>query len=486
MAAQSHSDDEFGYDFTTDDELSLLALDQIDAVPVKGHDAPLVTQGVDSLPTPVSLQEEVTYPNLASALERVESASKDLPTASTFFHKTAAPEPGDERSPLQKFRCFPRKPLSVSDLTSGAWCELQYEYTLTRLPFGRRTRTAAMKKGSKVHRKLEDEVHTAVKVEILTKEDGFALKLWNFVQGLRTLRETGLTRELEVWGMVDENKLVSGVIDSISYDHPDPAFEEELSSQESQLLPSQRKVLDYFPSRTSGDHKKMYLADVKTRGSLQPVSNAQLRPAKIQLSLYHRFLSQIASGKLDFFQVFRRFGLDPDDQFTDTFLAQIGSLHDEVFVDASSVSIPELSDPSHGTRAGDFGEAPQSEPDLVKYNSLRELLSLVEEEVRTTFPQGAESLGTMLRVQYLHRDDGRQLDVHDFPLSNYALDEYLAKYMQWWHGERKARGVTIEEAFKCKMCEFAEGCDWRQGLNDELVQRARARGTTKNRVRRET
>ena len=63
MAAQSHSDDEFGYDFTTDDELSLLALDQIDAVPVKGHDAPLVTQGVDSLPTPVSLQEEVTYPN---------------------------------------------------------------------------------------------------------------------------------------------------------------------------------------------------------------------------------------------------------------------------------------------------------------------------------------------------------------------------------------------------------------------------------------
>jgi hypothetical protein len=66
MADYAHSDDEFGYDFTTDDELALLALDTIDTVPVKNHDAPPVTEGVDSLPTPVSPQEEVTYPNRRS------------------------------------------------------------------------------------------------------------------------------------------------------------------------------------------------------------------------------------------------------------------------------------------------------------------------------------------------------------------------------------------------------------------------------------
>jgi exonuclease V len=57
-------------------------------------------------------------------------------------------------SPLVRFRSFPKKPFSVSDLIAGAWCELQYYYTLTKLPGGKKTRTAAMKGGSKVHKKL--------------------------------------------------------------------------------------------------------------------------------------------------------------------------------------------------------------------------------------------------------------------------------------------------------------------------------------------
>ncbi|SPJ90398.1 uncharacterized protein FTOL_13279 [Fusarium torulosum] len=38
------------------------------------------------------------------------------------------------RSPLQRLKSYPKRPLTVSDLTSGAWYELQYRYTLTRLP----------------------------------------------------------------------------------------------------------------------------------------------------------------------------------------------------------------------------------------------------------------------------------------------------------------------------------------------------------------
>jgi len=156
-----------------------------------------------------------------------------------------------------------------------------------------------MKKGSKIHKKLEDEVHTTVKIDIMTKEDAFGLRLWNLVQGLRTLRDTGLTRELEVWGMVDEN-LVNGVIDSVSYENPNPEFEAELSSQESETSKRQSSLTDYFPStKDAANHSgpKIYLADVKTRGSASPVSNAQIRPAKIQLLLYHHFLSEMAAGK---------------------------------------------------------------------------------------------------------------------------------------------------------------------------------------------
>lgn len=391
----------------------------------------------------------------------------------------------DDRSPLQRFRTYPRRPLTVTDLTSGAWCELQYWYTLTRLPGGRRTRTAAMKQGTKVHKKLEDEVHTTVPVEVMTKEDGFGLKLWNFVQGLRTLREQGLTRELEIWGVIDGN-LVNGVIDGISHENPDPQFEAELSSQESEQIALQQSSLkDYFPPKNEAAKKgkKVYLTDVKTRGTMTPVSNALLRPAKVQLLLYHRFLADMAAGRLDFFKVFRRYGLDPDDQFSDSFLAQIAGLHEEVFVDApSSPATPDAQQSDPNSTPSSVEDVHELQQDLLKYNTLREMLELVRGELALTFPDGEGSMGHMLRVQYVYRGDGRELDVHVFPFSNDALNDYLSSYMAWWRGERKAGGVAIEEAFKCRSCEFVADCSWRQQMDDSRVASVRRRMSAKRSV----
>lgn len=367
------------------------------------------------------------------------------------------------RSPLQRFRSFPCRPLSVSDLTSGAWCELQFWYTLTRLPGGRRTRTAAMRQGSRVHQKLEDQVHTAVPVDVASKEDGFALRLWNLIQGLRTLRDTGLTRELEVWGTVDGN-LVNGVIDSLSYE-----LEQELPSQGSQPNRQQSVLTDYLPpgkKMPPSQPRKVHLADVKTRGSLVPVSKSVLRPAKMQLLLYHRFLADMAAGKLDFEKVLHRYGLDQDARLTDGFLAQVGDMHDDVFYDAPS-------NPDDAEASAPTGSLPGE--DLVRYQTLREMLPLVRGEMELTFPQGAASVSNTLRVQYMHRADGRLLDVHDFTVSAQALDAYLDRYMAWWRGERPARGVEIEEAFKCGSCEFAADCSWRGAMDEERLSSARAR-----------
>ncbi|KAM3482567.1 hypothetical protein MY8738_003916 [Beauveria namnaoensis] len=376
----------------------------------------------------------------------------------------------DSRSPLQKFRSYPQRPLSVSDLTSGAWCELQYWYTLSRLPGGRRTRTAAMQQGSKLHQKLEDEVHTTVEVEVITREDGFGLRLWNLIQGLRTLRETGLTRELEIWGIVDGN-LVNGVIDSVSHENPNPEFEYELS-QEAESEKSQPKLTDYFASTTPSKDKpngpKIYLADVKTRGSLTRVSNSMVRPGKIQLLLYHRFLSDLAAGRLDFYKVIRRYGLDPDEPFSDAFLAQMASHHDEMLdTTPSSSSYEDDCPPPSSTAAEPAGALP--------YKSLRELLPLVAREVGLAFPEGAASMGSMLRVQYVYRADGREIGHHDFPVSRSVLDEYLGVYMAWWRGERRASGVSLEEAFKCRMCEFADVCTWRAKMDAKRVRKVQER-----------
>jgi exonuclease V len=420
----------------------------------------------------------------------VSRALLDLPpeasdaSPGTVDKPAPRPDEEDKRSPLQRFRSYPRRPLTVSDLTSGAWCELQYWYTLTRLPGGRRTRTAAMRQGSKVHQKLEDEVHTTVKVEILSKEDAFGLKLWNLVQGLRTLRETGLTRELEVWGFVDGN-LVNGVIDSVSCKNPNPEFEEELSSQGSQSDPKQMRLADFFPPvrkrKKTQPSPKVYLTDVKTRGSLAPVSKALLRPAIIQLLLYHRFLSDMAADKLDYLKVLRRYGLDADASFSDTFIAQIGGLHDEIFQDSPSTQGSDRQQ----TQASDDTEASHgSKPSLVKYSCIRELLPLIRDEIRLAFPEGQESLGHILRVQHIYRGDGRELGIHDFPVSKQALADYLDKYMAWWRGERPAKGVEIEEAFKCNTCEFGADCTWRQARHDERIRQSRQKMQTSKASRR--
>ena len=346
-----------------------------------------------------------------------------------------------------------------------------------------------MKAGTRVHQTLEDQVHTTVKVQIAKKEDAFGLKLWNVIQGLRTLRDTGITREMEVWGLVDGH-VVNGLIDGLSYEHPDSEFEEEYrASQESSQGATaggteQSKITTFFspgkqkePEATS--HPKIYLTDVKTRGTTTTPTGAAVRPTKIQLFLYHRFLSEMAAGRLDYLHVIRRYGLDPDEPFSDEFLAEIGSLHDELFYDATSSASPRTV--VSGPKSTDA-----EPPDLIKYHSLRSLLPLLRDEFRTTFPGGSDSVGTCVTVDYRLRprydDDGviddeqagRSIGQNIIPVHAEALDSYLERYMQWWRGERAAKGVDIEEAsLKCRPCEFREICSWRQAQDEERLRAAK-------------
>ncbi|KAK3934662.1 exonuclease V [Diplogelasinospora grovesii] len=450
-------------------------------------------------------EADVSYPDLSRALSDVQKTrASSAPAAETTSEsETPAPKTNKDTKapPIIRFRTFPKKPFSVSDLTAGSWCELQYYYTLTRLPGGKRTRTAAMKGGTEIHEKLEREVYTTVQVDVKKKEDAFGLKLWNIIQGLRTLRDTGLTRELEVWGLIDGN-VVNGVIDGLSYKNPDPDLEEDvLSSRGSQSTQDaqQQKITEYFASGTSGataERKEIFITDVKTRASDKPPSQAAMRAAIIQLFLYHRFLSQMASDKLDYLGVFGRYGLDPDGTFSDAFMAQIGSLHDEVFYDADS-HVDSISAVTSSSRNGPSSlSSPYTpEPDLIRYRSLRALLPLLKFEIQLTFPHGASSLGQIVAVEYRRRrpapDDsdsdsdgdgdgdgeerrgGSVICVNSFYVDKDLLDRYLTEDQQWWRGEREPRGVPLVEAFKCRSCEFVDTCEWRNNLDQEALRKAR-------------
>jgi exonuclease V len=338
-----------------------------------------------------------------------------------------------------------------------------------------------MKRGSAVHQVLEDQVHTTVHVELETKEDAWGLRIWNVIQGLRTLRDEGLTRELEIWGTVD-GLVVNGVIDELSYICPDTEMEESLQkpTPQDELPPDQASISDFFKtaggtslaeatrSKRRTRTKKVYLCDVKTRGVRNLPSGAAFRPTKIQLMLYHRLLSALATNNVDFSILTARYSLDPSKTFSDSFLAQIGGLNEskeKSFHDAQSE--PDLSQDSKPNWSQD------SLATLLAHNNLSAIWSLMITEFQVTLPDGAASLGNVLKAEYRSRDDGEIVGSKTFAMDELDLSTYINHEMKWWKGERQAEGVAVEEAFKCRSCEFADGCEWRIKKVEEAKEKVR-------------
>ncbi|EON65576.1 hypothetical protein W97_04814 [Coniosporium apollinis CBS 100218] len=417
---------------------------------------------------------EVEYDNgNRTMFAREGSISASTRQAST--EPESQPAVPDDRSPLERFRTAPKKPLSVTDIVSPAWCELQYWYSLTK--HGRKKRTPAMKQGSKVHKVLEEQVHHIVPVTVQTREDGWGLRIWNVIQGLRTLRATGLTRELEIWGVID-GQVVNGIIDELSYTCPDEALEESMSKNkttkaENPLPRNQRSLRDLWKTadgttptsnaRIGNPHlqRKIYLSDVKTRGGKTIPQGASVRPTVMQLMLYRKLLAGLASNSVNAETLFSRYSLKPSDPFTDAFIAEVGGLDYNFREDSNEDFAP-------------VSSQQDSVVELLEHNSLNQIWSLMIAEFSRTM-SGPDSIGDVLKAEYRSSSDGKILGSRCFAYDDKALQDYLDDEMKWWKGEREARGVDIEEAFKCRICEFAAECTWRKAKIDEATEKHRLR-----------
>lgn len=378
----------------------------------------------------------------------------------------------DTRSPLERFRTAPKKPLSVTDLVSPAWCELQYWYSLTK--HGRKKRTPAMKQGSAVHKVLEEQVYTSVPVDVQTREDTWGLKIWNIIQGLRTLRTTGMTRELEMWGVLD-GQIVNGVCDELSYTCTDPELEARLQKADEKDLPpaNQSTISDFFgggptgsaPQKTHAQKadRQVYITDVKTRVSATVPNGPSLRPTMVQLMIYRKLLADLADGSVNASVIFERFKLKPDDHFSDSFISQLAGLELNLREDSTEDTYAPVE------------SIEDAVDELLAHNSLNQLWQLMVREFQRTFTHGVGSISRVLRAEFRSQKDGGVLGARAFAYDDQALRSYLADEMKWWRGEREAQGVDVAEAFKCRSCEFAESCSWRIAKFDEATRNSRAR-----------
>jgi exonuclease V len=342
---------------------------------------------------------------------------------------------------------------------------------------GRKKATKAMKAGTVVHQKLEDQVFTTVVVSTATREDAWGLKIWNTIQGLRTLESIGYTRELQVWGTIG-GQLVNGIIDEVSFTCPDTELEAETEQMEksSKYEPpaDQMTISDFFKasdgksiadatrSKRRALSHKAYICDVKTRSISMLPKGAAFRPTKMQLMLYHHLLSNLATNQVDISLLLDRFKLDGNLPFSDAFVAQISSLNDgDVFNSASE--------------GGSVSSSQDSMTVLLENNSLSALWALMISHFQRVLPYGKDSIGKILKAEYRTRDTGDVLGSTTFPMDETLLGLYLDREMQWWKGQREAVGVVIEEAYKCKSCEYAEICEWRLARVDEATETSRRR-----------
>jgi len=334
-----------------------------------------------------------------------------------------------------------------------------------------------MKQGSVVHKHLEEQVHKTVPIDTETKEDKWGLRIWNVIQGLRTLRSTGLTRELEIWGTID-GLVVNGVIDELSYICPDEKLERSLEKPAKDEAPPDQATISEFFKATGGSSlveattpkrrshsNKIYVCDVKTRSVRSLPAEVSFRPTRMQLMLYHSLLASLATNMVDLSIITSRYNLDASRVFSDKFVDAIGKLNGDTFYDAEST--PNGSQESIGQWSQDSAST------LRIYSSLSALWSLMISEFQETLPDGAASLGKILKAEYRSRDTGDILGSKTFAMDQQGLAVYVEDEMKWWKGEREPQGVVIEEAFKCRSCDFAEGCEWRLKKIDEAKEKVR-------------
>ncbi|KAF4573308.1 hypothetical protein EYR36_007819 [Pleurotus pulmonarius] len=295
-----------------------------------------------------------------------------------------------ENSPLRRYR---RKGfLSVTDLVSPAWCELQFDYGLRQKRFLKpqhrpksfvsgsgkeivvqqaiaQENFQVQKKGHSVHKALEREVKPeAIPIRVRTEEERWALRLVNMMACFESLKLIGLAREIPIFGVVD-GQVVVGIIDELmrvrvteegtsskrgsDYGqetprkrHKSPSDEERTSEVSAPAL----SILDLLvqqssdpPTSPKGKAKALprtpqtslymlHVLDTKSRRTNSLPPHADTLSSRLQVMLYHRLLNSILSapsgGTFDINELWNKLNLDPNKPFSDEFLVQAGLIPD--------------------------------------------------------------------------------------------------------------------------------------------------------------
>ncbi|KAM0749671.1 hypothetical protein T439DRAFT_348501 [Meredithblackwellia eburnea MCA 4105] len=71
--------------------------------------------------------------------------------------------------------------------------------------------------------------------------------------------------------------------------------------------------------------------------------------------------------------------------------------------------------------------------------------------------------------------EGTLIGVEEFEYDQEEIEAHLVDVVRLWRGDRKPRGVALEQTGRCRTCEFETGCEWREAKANEILERNRQR-----------
>ncbi|XP_062873163.1 exonuclease V [Trichomycterus rosablanca] len=74
----------------------------------------------------------------------------------------------------------------------------------------------------------------------------------------------------------------------------------------------------------------------------------------------------------------------------------------------------------------------------------------------------------VLQLEYQHQSSSAIIGTVTPPFDETTLRKEVSVYLEYWTRQREARGVDIEEAWKCLSCPYGEICEWRTNQADVL------------------
>ncbi|XP_075052876.1 exonuclease V [Mixophyes fleayi] len=176
-------------------------------------------------------------------------------------------------------------------------------------------------------------------------------------------------------------------------------------------------VIDELGYSSKGE---LELRELKTRVSPTLPRSAQKKGHKFQVSLYKLLFDDMVSGALQPDVFIEHLKLRPEQELG-----------------------PQVKE--HAFKSG------------LTVSTLRDILELTC--LNLTF----SDLPTIdsLKLEYCYQGDGSLLGYDVVTFEKECVMEQVRFYLSYWKGLREVQGVDIEDAWKCRMCDYANICEWR-------------------------